>query len=102
MSNPKNYQPSKNEENPWVMYLIVKQSLGMSAGKTAAQVGHAVGMIYERYLKLSIKNAVGININNDELLLLQAFEQWHNHANRKVVLRADDQQFEKIKQELSP
>ena len=31
------------------MYLIVRESLNMSIGKTAAQVGHAVQMLHLKY-----------------------------------------------------
>lgn len=100
MSEKENsYRPVKNEENPWVMYLIVRYSLNMSAGKTAAQVGHAVDMMGKYQRKLAVKN-VTTPLVGDELLQMYAFEEWENHANRKVVLKADDQQFEKVKQEL--
>ena len=34
-----------NQEDPIVMYLIVRESLGMGMGKTAAQCAHASQML---------------------------------------------------------
>jgi peptidyl-tRNA hydrolase len=100
MAEEKNsYRPSKGEENPWVMYLIVRHSLNMGTGKTAAQVGHAVDMICKQQRKLAVKNVTQALVG-EELLQFYAFEEWDEHANRKVVLKADDQQFEKVKKEL--
>ena len=51
----KKVQTRKDQEDPWIMYLIVRESLNMSAGKIAAQVGHAVGIIYESYYDLLLE-----------------------------------------------
>ena len=52
------------------------------------------------YFKLFAKHSILSKASVDEISLMQRFEEWDNHANRKVVLRADDQQFEKVKKEL--
>ena len=38
---PENVETRASQEDPIIMYLIVKESLNMSAGKTAAQCAHA-------------------------------------------------------------
>ena len=81
-----------NIEDPIVMYLIVRENLGMSVGKTCAQVGHAVQMIC-----LEAFNAVRYPEYGSELMPL--FDEWIKSGYRKVVLRADDKEWEKIKEQ---
>lgn len=80
---------SSISEDPWVLYLVVRESLNMSPGKTCAQIGHAVGMAY-KYL----------HSKEVSTFALYAFECWENECYRKVVLKANDKEWEKIKQEL--
>lgn len=106
----------ENQEDPWIMYLVVRESLGMSAGKIGAQCGHAVGMIYEKQhgLKKQV-SALDYYKNNPDAMdpkdfvtalakvafdKLNTFEAWRNESYRKVVLRADDKEWEKLKAEL--
>lgn len=96
-------KPLISEEDPLIMYLVVKESLNMSIGKTAAQCSHAAQMLTLRYFDLE-----SIARNNPAHVYSQLmnegnlglFSQWLNSSFRKVVLRADDKEFEKIKQEL--
>ncbi len=129
-------------EDCLILYLIVKKSLGMSIGKTAAQVAHAVDLIYDHkeyliaenaklvvknnliYKKLDVLRAKQFNnslLKEDEVEfeqlnqeknesfpifmeqenLIYQFSNWKNlFLRRKVVLGADDKEFEKIKTEL--
>ena len=48
-TSPEAIVARKDQEDPIVMYLIVRESLNMSIGKTAAQVGHAVQMLHLKY-----------------------------------------------------
>lgn len=101
----------KGEQNPWVLYLIVNNSLNMGTGKIAAQVGHAVDIIRDE-----IDNLKSISIKyqkTDKTILSQAeidkFEVanrkynnyllWRQVGRRKVVLTADAKEFEKLKAE---
>lgn len=43
--DPAAVEARKNQEDPWVLYLIVRESLNMTPGKLVAQCGHAVGMV---------------------------------------------------------
>lgn len=83
--------------DPYVMYLIVKESLNMSAGKIGAQCGHAVGIMYDYISQLWLINTQCHDESNQTLL---SFQLWKNESYRKVVLRASDKEWEKIKQEL--
>lgn len=72
-------------EDKIVMYLIVNKTLNMSIGKVAAQVGHAVGMLYD------------LN-DSDKIKSFQIWNDWIESDYRKVVLGADESQWSKIKQ----
>ncbi len=88
-------------EDPLVMYLVVRESLNMGAGKVGAQCGHAVQLIMLEWLKLHMATA---NLNEKEKNQYNKFNDWMNKKTngsfRKVVLRADDKEWEKIKKEL--
>ena len=90
--NPESFQARKDQEDPWIMYLIVRDSLGMSAGKTAAQVGHAVGIMYGHYYYI-------IN-DDDHMLMKDSFLSWKGDSFRKVVLKAKDKHWDKLKDRL--
>jgi peptidyl-tRNA hydrolase len=103
----------KNQEDPIVVYIIVRESLGMSIGKTAAQCAHASQILLLKYfdikedqskLERKIFNQesiigtedakVFIALNNS---LIYIFDEWLNSSFRKVVLKADDKEWDKIK-----
>lgn len=88
------------QPDPIVMYLIVKESLGMSIGKTAAQCAHASQMLQLRYNELDsqVHSSYG---RCGELICnrVDLFQQWLDTSFRKVVLRAKDKEWEKIKAE---
>jgi peptidyl-tRNA hydrolase len=81
------------QADPWVMYFLVKESLGMSRGKTAAQVAHAATMISEyhnKLLKLSY-------LNEQQANFIECYNIWLNNSFRKIVLSASDDAFEQAK-----
>ena len=112
-----------NQLDPIVMYLIVKESLSMSIGKTAAQCAHASQMLTLKYFSQKFKdqNSFGFcsktdlvtnilvadivsNILVADHLAMKSndlFEEWLNNSFRKVVLRASDHQFERMKKEIT-
>jgi peptidyl-tRNA hydrolase len=112
---PEKVQARKDQEDPWNMYLIVRKSLGMGAGKVAAQVGHAVGMMYSRQIKMTV--AYHMNPSRAQLVTaddgsrqyefvgeemrkkLMRFSTWEENSFAKIVLKADDKQWEKLKAE---
>lgn len=98
-----------NQEDPIVMYLIVRESLGMSIGKTAAQVGHAVGMLDRKYIELlnsvnnpdckwGVSNKWDDGCWKDIQNLFQIWREWNDSSFRKVVLKASDKEWGKLKE----
>jgi peptidyl-tRNA hydrolase, PTH2 family len=105
-----------SQEDPIVMYLIVHESLGMSIGKTAAQCAHASSMLMIEYFE--VKDASRIQQKMLQQTLpepekatilaeyktsapkLSIYGEWMKSSFRKVVLRASDKEWEKLKEEL--
>ena len=87
-------------EDPIVMYLVVRESLNMSTGKISAQVGHAVQNLLINYFKIQIfasKKNLDI-LPEESLLKAKITTDWLGHASRKVVLKADDKEWLKLKE----
>ncbi len=72
-----------DQEDPLIMYFVVRESLNMSPGKIAVQVAHSSQMILLHYYKAE---------PSDETMTV-----WLNTSFRKGLLRADDKEWEKIK-----
>ena len=90
----------KNQEDPIVMYLIVRESLGMGMGKTAAQCAHASQMLQLKFNEESNEAKNGdiskwFKFNN--IPDIKLFEEWLNTSFRKVVLSADEKEWKNIK-----
>lgn len=102
-----------NQDDPIVMYLIVRESLGMSPGKIGAQCGHAAQMLLLQYFReqqeweSSFDPVYGPSQEDFDLVSEETksrwvvFDKWLNSSFRKVVLRADDKEWAKIKVEIS-
>jgi peptidyl-tRNA hydrolase len=89
------------QPDPIVMYLIVKESLGMSMGKTAAQCAHGSQMLQLKFNKL-LNEITATEFGKEpnwaeEFPEYFIFSEWLNTSFRKVVLRANDHQFERLK-----
>lgn len=94
-----------SQEDPIVMYLIMRESLGMSLGKACAQSGHVTMMMHLKYRELldEHKGQVFCGWGPSELPAhLALYEKWLDSSFRKVTLGADDKEWAKIKAELSP
>lgn len=104
------FEARRDQEDPWVMYLIVRDSLGMSSGKVGAQCGHAVGKLYDYFEGLNkeclaawprlLHNQCGpteLDLWNDKLSMREAFMEWKEDSFRKVVLKAKDSRWNKLK-----
>ena len=107
------------QEDPIVMYLIVHESLNMSIGKTAAQAAHASQMLTLKYFEMkelssTIQKRMQPLLNapptGDEMERLRSaytalarplsiMGEWLNSSFRKVVLRASDKEWAKLKEE---
>lgn len=83
-----------------VMYLIIRESLGMSPGKIAAQVGHGVMQMVDRYYKKKEKaNYAGLDNPSFYLILRETvkyYEEWRKEPT-KVVLKATEAQWDELK-----
>lgn len=108
-NSPEAVKARAEQEDPIVMYLIVRESLGMSIGKTAAQCAHASQMLllkfhdeYNTWEALNVDPISGpICMPEPELLARwRIFDKWLATSFRKVVLRADDKEWLKIKDEI--
>lgn len=96
--SPEEAAKRASQEDPIVMYLIVRESLGMSIGKTAAQCAHASQMLQLKFNEefneyregdVWIKEKLGPTIT--------IFQKWIDSSFRKVVLRADNKEWIKLK-----
>jgi peptidyl-tRNA hydrolase len=79
---------AQDRDDP-VMYLVVRTSLGMGTGKTAAQVGHAVGML-TRLMEQVSRNPDAAKDKERRLA-----EEWYATDYAKIVLAADEKEFAK-------
>lgn len=98
-----------SQEDPLIMYLIVREYLNMSIGKTAAQCAHASQMLQLEYAKLGYEidsylplphEAVGWDGSDIPQALKDKsdiYHRWLNSSFRKVVLKADDKEWKKVK-----
>jgi PTH2 family peptidyl-tRNA hydrolase len=86
---------STSTEDPIMMYLIVNSDLNMSIGKTAAQVGHAVQLLIMKYYSASLSS--DLTCFSDQY---KVFDKWlQSKSYRKVVLRANFKEWNKVKEE---
>lgn len=117
--SPEAREQRASQEDPIVMYLIVHESLNMSIGKTAAQAAHASQMLTLKYFTMkdassTLQKKMYPLLNAppaaDEMAKLKAaytelsrplsiFGEWLNSSFRKVVLRASDKEWAKLKEE---
>ena len=100
------------QEDPIVMYLIVRESLGMSSGKIGAQCAHAAQMLLLQYVNEQAKWQAGFDlvyglsqeefdsVSEETKSRWSIFYKWLNNSFRKVVLRADDKEWMQIKLQL--
>ncbi len=112
---PEAVKARAEQEDPIVMYLIVHESLNMGTGKTAAQCAHASQMLTLEFFehKESSKHLQKLINSNDpaidkvEMLerykkmapKISIFGEWTQTSFRKVVLRASDKEWAKLKEE---
>jgi peptidyl-tRNA hydrolase len=90
-----------DQNDPIVLYLIVRESLNMGAGKIAAQCGHGVQKILIRYFTaLTLKAKLHTDLSVGEEEHIQDTKDWlGNHASRKVVLKANEEEWAAVKEE---
>lgn len=79
------------ETDPLTCYLIVNEQLGMSIGKVAAQTAHAMQYLLAKFY----------GWQNEELTdraIVRDFDEWMKGNHRKVVLKAEPKEWEKLKE----
>jgi PTH2 family peptidyl-tRNA hydrolase len=100
-NSPEAVAARANQEDPIVMYLIVRESLNMSVGKTAAQCAHASQMLLLKQFDFIL-----LDMSSDNRLppfsreTFELFQEWLDGSFRKVVLKADDKEWVKIKDQI--
>jgi PTH2 family peptidyl-tRNA hydrolase len=82
---------NERQSDPIQMYIVVRKDLNLSIGKTSAQVGHAVGMIYEHAQKLK-----ELCFEDD----ITIFQDWKDVGHPKIILASSDKDWEKLKSNL--
>lgn len=80
-----------------VMYLVVNDSLNMSPGKIAAQVGHAVDMLCEAYQDLEQSIRLEYYILATDMTLFDEFSNWRKQSRAKIVLKANEKEWEELR-----
>lgn len=88
------------ETDPPLLYLIVPSKLAMSAGKIAAQCGHAVQMMVLGYVELARREAAHEALSEVETVRLVNARAWVTGLYRKVVLAADLAEWRAVKEQL--
>jgi peptidyl-tRNA hydrolase len=115
--SPKAVAVRANQEDPIVMYLVVREILGMGVGKIAAQCAHASQMLLLKYVRhvsqkllIAFWDWVGksfsvwfgsspdwdCNMADDSWS--PSFRDWLTTSFRKVVLKADEKEWVKLKE----
>lgn len=106
-----------SQEDPIVMYLVVRESIGMSIGKTAAQCAHASQMLTLNFFDIKqdsskIQKVIskpncpptdkeeGLKIYKEMAPNISIFGEWMTDSFRKVVLKADDKEWVRLKEEI--
>lgn len=101
-NSPEAVSARANQEDPIIMYLVVRTSLEMSIGKTVAQGGHAVQMLQLKYDVLN-KTCDWVATSHGEPSAkriaedVMLYQTWMGKSFRKVVLACKDKDWEKIK-----
>ena len=83
---------AERDPDPIVMYIVVRRSLNLSAGKVGGQCGHAVHYFLTSYYESDQET-------EDPPAYALATEWLKSPDHTKVILGATDEEFEQVKQE---
>ena len=112
--SPEEREKRASQEDPIVMYLIVHETLDMSVGKTAAQAAHASQMLTLKYFEIKAESSKiqksahlfpedqreqQMKTYTGHAPFISIMGEWLKGSFRKVVLRADDKEWNKLKEE---
>jgi peptidyl-tRNA hydrolase len=89
-------------DDPIVLYLIVRESLNMSCGKIGAQIGHGVQHILIHYFRAQVLKVKAHNDDKfpaEELEHIKITTEWLSNSSTKIVKVATDEEWVQIKEE---
>lgn len=89
------------ENDPIVVYVIVREELNMSVGKICAQVGHAIQNLLLRYWRSQVLDVKLHCLPQKEVDQLKIMSDWLAIGSRKVVLKANEKEWLELRQEFS-
>lgn len=89
-----------SQVDPTVMYLIVRESLNMGMGKVGVQCAHASQMLQLKFNELEKQMCAGKEVGQVFCQRIDLFREWLNSSFRKVVLKADEKEWSKVKTEI--
>lgn len=114
-NSPEEVAKRASQEDPIVMYLVVRESINMSIGKTAAQCAHSSQMLQMKYEEVknasrALQKEISSLVENDKekmlaeykmiAPLISIFGEWMGSSFRKVVLKADEKEWARLKEEV--
>jgi peptidyl-tRNA hydrolase len=114
-NSPEEVAKRASQEDPIVMYLVVRESINMSIGKTAAQCAHSSQMLQMEYEEVkdasrALQKQISQLVENDKAGMLAEYKamapsisiygEWMRGSFRKVVLRADEKEWQRLKEEI--
>jgi peptidyl-tRNA hydrolase len=78
------------------MYIIVREGLGMGVGKMCAEACHGVQSCLLYYFKAEV---LGAKLHWNETEQLKTMTEWFANGSRKIVLKADEEEWTKLRNE---
>ncbi len=90
----------KNQDDPLILYFVVRKSVPMTPGKLGAQIGHAMGMLDGRYRQLVQQDHEEGALYGEDEKKHKVTTEWLAASYRKATLVADDKEWEKLKEQL--
>jgi peptidyl-tRNA hydrolase len=83
--------------DPLVVYVIVRNELGMSPGKTGIQMCHSIQYLMEHFFRLCL---IETKIHNTtcEHRHVEETSAWSKNGSTKIGLRATDKQWDTLKE----
>lgn len=101
--SPEEVAKRASQEDPIVMYLVVRESINMSVGKTSVQTAHASEMLQIKYQQvhkqLVYLRKSGGAIEPEAVQWESIYEQYIAASFRKVTLVADEKEWARLKEE---
>jgi peptidyl-tRNA hydrolase len=95
----------KTDEDPIVLYLVVRESLDMERGKFGAQEGHAVEKVNDAFWLLEMQSVIAEwdpheePLTKEQIAKAEIAREWKKNGSRKVTLKADEKEWAKLKAE---